>query len=75
MAKTKWHELSPRNRRLIIIGATFEGLLKAVALVDLARQPAQNVRGSKPGWAAAIVIISSFGAVPIAYFAIGRRRH
>jgi hypothetical protein len=33
------------------------------------------VRGSKPRWAAAILIINSFGAVPIGYFAVGRRRH
>ena len=74
MANKKWNELSQRNRRLIIIGGVFEGLLKTAALVDLVRRPADEIRGSKPGWAAAIVLISSLGAVPIAYFAYGRRR-
>jgi hypothetical protein len=74
VATTRWHDLSSRSRRLIIIGRTLEGLLKAAALVDLVRQPPHYVRGSKPGWAAAIVIINSFGAVPIAYFAFGKRR-
>jgi hypothetical protein len=75
MAKTKWNELSSRTRRFILIAGMFEGLLKSAALVDLARQPAENVRGPKPRWAAAIVIINAFGAAPIVYFAFGRRRH
>lgn len=74
MAKKRWDELSPRTRRLIVIGATFEGVLKVAALVDLARRPAGEVRGSKPRWAAAIVLVNSLGAVPIAYFGYGRRR-
>ena len=72
--KKRWNELSSRTRRWIIIAGTFEGLLKAAALIDLARRPAQDVRGSKPRWAAAIVVINAFGAVPIVYFVFGRRR-
>lgn len=75
MAKKSWNDLSPRARRFIVIGATFEGLLKIAALVDLVRRPAAQVRGSKKRWAAAIVLINSVGAVPIAYFIRGRRRH
>jgi hypothetical protein len=70
---TKWSELSSWTRRLIIIGGTFEGLLKAAALIDLARRPALDVRGSRTRWAAAIVVINAFGAVPIVYFVFGRR--
>jgi dienelactone hydrolase len=40
MVRKRWHELSPRTRRLIVVGGVLEGALKAVALVDLARRPA-----------------------------------
>jgi hypothetical protein len=68
-----WRELSPRSRRLIIAGGAVDGALKLAALVDLARRPAAEVRGSKKRWAVAITLINSLGAVPIAYFAYGRR--
>jgi hypothetical protein len=69
----KWHDLSPRARRLILIGGAFEGVLKIAALADLARRPPEDVRGSKSTWAAAIILINSVGAVPIIYFRNGRR--
>lgn len=73
MARKKWNELSPRVRRLVVAGAAVEGALKIAALVDLSRRPADAVRGSKRAWATAIVLVNSLGAVPIAYFARGRR--
>ncbi|MEI8406504.1 MULTISPECIES: hypothetical protein [unclassified Kribbella] len=73
MARTKWDELSPRRRRLIVVGGVIDGALKIAALADLARRPAAEVRGSKWAWAAALTLISSVGAVPIAYFTYGRR--
>lgn len=73
MANKQWSDLSPRVRRLIIIGGVFEGLLKLAALIDLVRRPADEIRGTKPRWAAAIVLINSVGAVPLSYFAYGRR--
>jgi len=69
----KWEELSPRKRRLIIIGGAVDSALKIAALADLARRPAAEVRGSKVGWAVAVTLINSLGAVPIAYFTYGRR--
>jgi hypothetical protein len=70
----KWDELSPQQRRLIIVGGALEGALKVAALVDLARRPTAEVKGSKLLWALAITLINSVGAVPIAYFRYGRRR-
>jgi hypothetical protein len=32
-----------------------------------------EVRGSKRGWAAAITVLNTLGAVPIGYFLRGRR--
>jgi hypothetical protein len=74
MVKKRWSELSSRSRRLILAGGVFEGVLKLAALIDLARRPAGEVRGSKLRWALAVTLINSVGGVPIAYFAYGRRR-
>ncbi|WP_406047161.1 hypothetical protein [Kribbella sp. NBC_00889] len=73
MARTRWHDLSPRRRRAIIVGGALDGALKVAALSDLARRPAAEVRGSKVWWAIAITLINSVGAVPIAYFVYGRQ--
>lgn len=69
----RWNDLSPRTRRLIIAGGTVEAALKVAALVDLARRPSSQVRGSKLRWATAIIVVNSLGVVPIAYFVRGRR--
>jgi hypothetical protein len=63
-----------RRRRPILIGAAVEGGLKIAALIDLARRPAQDVRGSKRLWALAIAVINSAGVVPIGYWVYGRGR-
>jgi hypothetical protein len=71
---TRWNDLSPRSRRLILVGGAFEGLLKIAALVDLARRPSAEVRGSKARWAVAIVLTNTLGVVPLTYFAYGRQK-
>jgi len=70
----RWSDLSPRSRKLIMAGATVEGALKIAALVDLWRRPADQVRGSKWAWGAAVLFVNSAGGVPLAYFTKGRRR-
>lgn len=74
MATKRWNDLDPRVRRLIVVTGVIEGVLKVAALIDLARRPAADVRGSKAPWAAAISLANSAGAVPIVYFRYGRRR-
>jgi hypothetical protein len=73
VGRKRWSDLSPRARRLIVLVGAVEGVLKVAALVDLARRPASEVRGSKVRWAVAVMLTNSAGAVPIAYFAYGRR--
>jgi hypothetical protein len=73
-ARRKWSELEPRTRRFLVVASAIEGVLKVAALIDLARRPSKEVRGPKAGGAAAVTFINSLGAVPIAYFAWGRRR-
>jgi hypothetical protein len=72
-ATRRWDDLDPLTRRLIVAAGVFDGVLKLAALVDLARRPSGEVRGSKVRWALAVTLINSVGAVPLAYFAWGRR--
>jgi hypothetical protein len=52
----------------LIVGAgVLETLLKIAALIDLARRPSDEVRGSKASGAAAVSLIGSAGAMPLAY--------
>ena len=74
MAKKRWADLSPRTRRLVVIGGAVDGVLTIAALLDLLQRPADEVRGPKPVWAAAIVVVNSVGALPLTYFAYGRKR-
>ena len=74
LKKRRWSDLSERQRRLIVAGAAFEGVLKIAALVDLMRRPASRIRGRKWAWATAIVVVNSVGGAPLAYFLLGRRR-
>ncbi len=70
MARTTWSELSRRQKRAVSLGGAAELVLTAAALRDLARRPAEAVRGSKRVWALSFVV-QPFG--PLAYFAAGRR--
>jgi Phospholipase_D-nuclease N-terminal len=74
MANRQWGDLSVGTRRWIIVGAVAEGILKVAALVDMARRPASEIRGSKWVWAPTVLLVNSVGAAPLAYFAFGRRR-
>jgi hypothetical protein len=74
MAKRQWSDLSERDRRLIVVAGAFEAALKIAALVDLKRRPGEEIYGPKWAWATAIVSVNSAGAVPAAYFLLGRRK-
>jgi hypothetical protein len=73
--RNRWSDLSERSRRRIILGATIEGILKLAALADIKRRPASQIRGSKAAWTVAVILVNSFGAVPLSYFVFGRRRN
>ena len=74
MRNRKWSELSERSRRLVVLGAVLEAILKLAALLDMRRRPASEIRGPKWLWATSVATISSAGLLPIAYFLLGRRR-
>jgi hypothetical protein len=74
MAGRKWSDLSKRSRGLLIAAAIAESGLKTAALIDIKNRPASQIRGPKWAWVPVVVVVNSFGAVPLAYFALGRRR-
>ena len=67
----QWARLSQRQRTLLVGAAAAELSLKIVALVDIARRPADQIRGPKLLWRAAMAI-NLLG--PLSYFLFGRRR-
>jgi hypothetical protein len=71
MARKRWSDLSDREKTAVLVVASVQISLAATAWVDLARRPAELVRGPKPAWALAIAV--NFVG-PIAYFTVGRRR-
>ena len=67
--RRRWSELSGGQRVAIVALASVELALTATALVDLARRPADQVRGPKALWALGC-FVQPVG--PVAYLAIGR---
>jgi hypothetical protein len=72
--KKRWKDLPQNQRRMIIVGVVLEGIVKLLALRDLKRRPAEEVRGPKWLWGGVIAGANSAGLVPAAYFLLGRRR-
>jgi hypothetical protein len=70
-AGKKWAELSDRQRALLLAAAAAELSLKIAALTDIKRRPADQIRGPKALWRAAMAV-NLLG--PVAYFTIGRKR-
>jgi hypothetical protein len=73
-AERRWNDLSERTRRLIIVIAVAEGILKLAALIDIKRRPASQIRGPKWLWAPVVMVVNSAGIAPISYFIFGRRK-
>ena len=72
--RKQWSDLSERTRGLIIAAAVGDGILKMVALIDIRRRPASQIRGPKWVWALLIALVNSTGILPVSYFLFGRRR-
>ena len=70
MSTRRWSDLTPAQQTAILVGASIELALTATALVDLARRPAAQVRGSKALWALGCAV-QPVG--PVAYLVWGRR--
>ena len=72
MAKNKiWSEMTPTQKRLVVVGGVAEVVVTLWCARDLRRRPAELVRGPKLLWAPALTV-QPVG--PIAYLVWGRRR-
>jgi hypothetical protein len=69
MAKTRFRELPPPVRKLIIAIGAIEVGLNLAAQLDISRRSQEEIRGSKLRWRL-ISLINVFG--PLAYFRRGR---
>ena len=67
----KWSELSGGQRTGVVLGSLVQMTLQGLALRDLAKRPAEQVKGPKAAWMLATLVN---GLGPIAYFIAGRRR-
>jgi hypothetical protein len=67
----RWADLSNGQRKLLIAAAAAEATFKLAALIDIQRRPADQIRGPKALWRAAMVV-NLLG--PLSYFTIGRKR-
>ena len=71
VARKRWADMSPGQRTGTIVLAAVECAILVLALLDLRRRPAIEIRGSKLIWVLA-TFVQPFG--PIAYFIFGRKR-
>ncbi|MCI1749618.1 MAG: hypothetical protein LKI24_17205 [Acidipropionibacterium sp.] len=72
-ARTRWADL-PRAAQIGLAAAgSVEALLRIWSLVDLARRPAAQIRGSKAAWALSLTTVNSVGLLPLIYLTRGRR--
>jgi hypothetical protein len=70
MARTRWADLTDRQRTIVLTLASIQLSLGATAWADLARQPADQANGRKAVWAA-LIAVNFVG--PLSYFCWGRR--
>jgi hypothetical protein len=71
VTQKRWSEYSPTARTAIGLGAVVELVVTAIALRDLIRRPASEVRGPKALWGLGL-FVQPVGS-PL-YLFIGRRR-
>jgi hypothetical protein len=68
--KRRWSDFTRQQQTAIVLGAIAELIMTTIALRDLARRPATQVRGRKLPWVFAF-FVQPIG--PVLYFLFGRR--
>ena len=71
MANKSWSEMTPTQKRVVVVAGIAEVALTTWCARDLKQRPAAQVRGPKALWAPALSI-QPVG--PIAYLVWGRKR-
>ena len=69
----KWDDLSTGQQRAIIAAGAVEAVLKVIALRDLKRRPAGEVKGPKWVWLL-VILVNSAGLTSASYLLFGRKR-
>jgi Phospholipase_D-nuclease N-terminal len=69
--RKRWSDFSPAARTAIVLGAFAEFVVTTIALRDLIRRPAEEVRGPKLLWVP-LLFVQPIGS-PL-YLVVGRRR-
>jgi len=68
--RTSWRDLTPRQRRLVVVGGAIEVALTSYAARDLAARPQSQVRGPRRAWWL-VLVVQPVG--PLTYLLWGRR--
>jgi hypothetical protein len=71
MAKKSWGDMTPTQKKIVVVAGIAEVALTSWCLRDLKQRPATLVRGPKALWVPALSV-QPVG--PIAYLVWGRRR-
>ena len=64
-------DLTAQQKKVVGVASTVQVLLAGLALADIWRRPAREVRGSRALWSAACAV-NFIG--PLSYFIFGRRK-
>lgn len=73
MRTSSWRGLDARVRAAVLLAAGIEAGLKLAALIDIAQRSPDEVVGGRSRWVVAILVLDTFGLLPVAYFLRGRR--
>lgn len=75
MSNSKRLENLPKPVKMILgIAGVADAVLRAYALVDVARREQSEINGPKEAWVPALALVNSLGLLPVAYLKWGRRR-
>lgn len=69
----RWSDLPPTTRAVVVAVMSVDVGLRILALADLRKRTADELNGPKTAWAVALALVNSAGALPGAYFLLGRR--
>lgn len=71
MERKSWANLTEQQKRTLSGAMSVQIVLLTLALIDIARRPKSDIKGSKPVWV--LVSFVNF-AGPVSYFIFGRKK-
>jgi len=70
----RFENLPKPVRGALWVGGVLDAILRAYALVDVARRDPSEINGPKEVWVPALTLVNSVGLLPAAYLLWGRKR-